>query len=411
MDNDNPRSLLLDGATGTNLYLKGMPQGVCIEEWILNHPEAIKEIQSEFIAAGSDIIYAPTFSANREKLGFYGYADRVSEFNHRLVALSKEVANGKPVAGGMSPTGLFVEPFGDTSFDELVSIYSQQAAALNTSGVDLFVIETMLSLTEARAAVLACRGYNKPIYVTITVNERGKTLSGGSAFTCLVVLQELGVSAFGLNCSFGPEIIAEQLSEIAPFAKIPLIAKPNAGQPNPLLQNEYELSPVAMSELMSSVLDAGATIIGGCCGTTPAHIREMRKLLDCYHSNCDEPPYHEQANDMLLANETDIFALDNDRIEFSEPIYCEFDMADPLLSCEEDSFDVIQIYLETIDEALQFSLNAHFAKLPICFHSSNLDALERALYLYSGRAMLDCQCPIERELLDKLAKKYGAIVY
>ncbi|MEG0692099.1 MAG: homocysteine S-methyltransferase family protein [Oscillospiraceae bacterium] len=411
MDNDNPRSMLLDGATGTNLYLRGMPQGVCIEEWILDHPEVIQEIQSRFIEAGSDIIYAPTFSANREKLGFYGHADKVLELNHRLVALSKEVAGDKLVAGGMSPTGLFVEPFGETSFDELVSIYSQQAEALNTAGVDLFVIETMLSLTETRAAVLACRGYHKPIYVTITVNERGKTLSGASAFTCLVVLQELGISGFGLNCSFGPELIGEQLKEIAPFAKIPLIAKPNAGQPNPLLENTYELSPTIMSQMMKEVLDAGATIIGGCCGTTPDHIREMRKLLNSYHHDEENKPYREQANDMLLANETEIFALDNDRIEFSEPIYCEFDMADTLLSCEEESFDVIQIYLETIDEALQFSLNSHFAKLPICFHSSSIAALERALYLYSGRAMIDCQCPIERDELNQLAKKYGAIVY
>ncbi len=411
MDNDNPRSMLLDGATGTNLYLKGMPQGVCIEAWILDHPEVIKEIQAEFIKAGSDIIYAPTFSANRENLGLYGYADKVSEFNHRLVALSKEVANDKLVAGNMSPTGLLVEPFGETSFDELVSIYSQQAQALNTAGVDLFVIETMISLTEARAAVLACKQYNKPIYVTITVNERGKTLSGASAFTCLVVLQELGISAFGLNCSFGPKIIAEQLKEIAPFAKVSLIAKPNAGLPNPLLDNIYELSPMVMGELMPEVLDAGATIIGGCCGTTPEHISEMRKLLDRYTYTEDNTPYHEQSNDMLLANETEIFALDNDRIEFSEPIYCEFDMADALLSCEEESYDVIQIYLETIDEALQFSLNAHFSKLPVCFHSSSIATLERALYLYSGRAMIDCQCPIEREELNKLAQKYGAIVY
>lgn len=410
MDNDNPRScLLLDGATGTNLYLKGMPQGVCVEEWVLDHPNAIKEIQTEFINSGSDVIYAPTFTANRQKLGFYGYADKVLEFNHRLVALSKEVANGKLVAGDMSPTGLFVEPFGETSFDELVSIYAQQAEALNTAGVDIFAIETMLSLTETRAAVLACRKYNKPIYVTVTVNERGRTLSGATPLTCLIVLQELGISAFGLNCSLGPKIIKEQIREIAPFAKIPLIAKPNAGMPDPTNQNSYDLSPEDMSNEMKNILDLGATIIGGCCGTTKNHIAKMRTLLDSYtpKDNSSEEPI----NDLVLANENEIFTLDNDRIEFSEPVYCEFDMADTLLECEEDSFDVIQIYLETIDEALQFFLNSHFAKLPICFHSSNIAALERALYLYPGRAMVDCQCPIEKEALDKLAKKYGGIVY
>ena len=410
MDNDNPRSLLLDGATGTNLYLRGLPQGVCIEEWLLNNPHVIQELQSEFIKAGSDVIFAPTFSANREKLKFFGYGDRVSEFNHRLVALSKEIAGDTLIAGDMSPTGLFVEPFGDTSFDELVAIYAEQAAALNDAGVDIFAIETMLSLTEARAAVFACRKYHKPIYVTITVNERGKTLSGATAFTCLVVLQELGIAGFGLNCSFGPDLMCAQLKEISPFAKVPLIAKPNAGQPNPLLGNTYELSPPMMSQMMKDVLDAGVSIIGGCCGTTPAHIAEFRILIDQYH-NHEDAPYHNQSNDMLLANETEIFALDNDRMEFSKPIYCEFDMADSLLSCEDESFDVIQIYLETADEALQFALNAHFAKLPICFHSSDIVVLERALYLYTGRAMIDCQCPIDKDQLELLAKKYGAIVY
>lgn len=415
MDNDNQRSLLLDGATGTNLYLRGMPQGICIEEWILENPDVIQELQSEFINAGSDIIYAPTFSANREKLKFFGLSDKVFEYNHRLVALTKEIANGRLVAGDMSPTGLFIEPFGEASFDDLISIYSQQAEALNHAGVDLFVIETMLSLTDVRAAVFACQKYDKPIYVTITVNERGKTLSGASAFTCLVALQELGISAFGLNCSFGPQIIGEQIKEIAPFAKIPLIAKPNAGQPNPLNNNEYDLTPESMCEAMKEILDSGASIIGGCCGTSPAHIAKMRELLDSYttSANADELAAKkcEQSNDIILSNETEIFALDNDRIEFSEPIYCEFDMADVLLSCEDESFDVIQIYLETIDEAYQFSLNQHFAKLPICFHSSSIAALERALFLYSGRAMLDCQSPIERSELDVLAKKFGAVVY
>lgn len=422
MDNDCPRSscsevkkyTLLDGATGTNLYIAGMPQGVCVEEWILAHPQAITELQREFVKAGSDILYAPTFAANREKLKFAGLESKVKEINRKLVELTRSVATRDDgtsafIAGDLSPTGLFVEPFGETTFDELVSIYREQAEALWESGVDLFVIETMLSMTEARAAVLACRGFNKPVYVTVTVNERGKLLSGGSPLTALITLQELGIAGFGLNCSFGPSIIAEQIREIAPFAKIPLIAKPNAGQPNPLIPNVYELSPMMMAPLMEEVLDAGASIIGGCCGTTPEHIAALRELLDSYTKK--EAVKYEEEHDLMLACENDFFGLDNDRIELSPPVVCELDMADALLSLCDESHDVALIKLENEEDAYSFALNAHFAKLPVCFQSESTAALSRALLLYQGRAMVDRNCSIDEEELSKIAAPYGAFLY
>ena len=305
---DVPQSghLLLDGATGTNLYASGMPYGVCIEEFILNNPHIIKQIQADFVKSGSDIIYAPTFSANRAKLSHYGFADKVAEFNSRLVKLTQSVAGGKKVAGNLSPTGLFIEPYGEATFDELVSIYSEQATALNDAGVDLFVIETMFSLSEARAAVIACRKFKKPIFVTFTINEKGRTLSGATPLTCLIALQELGISAFGLNCSFGPDLLAEHIAELSTFAKIPIIAKPNAGQPNPLLENAYDLSPDIMKEQMARLLDAGVTIIGGCCGTTHEHIKAMRDLLDNYTPS-KRIIESAQSNDIMLSNETQLF--------------------------------------------------------------------------------------------------------
>ncbi|WMJ22061.1 homocysteine S-methyltransferase family protein [Paludicola sp. MB14-C6] len=409
---DIPQSgyLLLDGATATNLYAKGMPKGICIEEYLLNHPELIQELQTEFVAAGSDIIYAPTFSANRAKLQTFGFENHVTEWNKKLVALTKEVANGKKVAGDLSPTGLFIEPYGDTTFAELVDIYKEQASALNEAGVDLFVIETMLSLSESRAAVIACREFNKPIFVTVTINEKGRLLSGATPLTCLITLQELGISAFGINCSCGPESLVECIEELSQFSKIPLIAKPNAGQPNPLLENVYDLSPVMMKNNIARLLEAGASIIGGCCGTTPEHIHEMRELLDTYppHEKIVPP---ELPNDMILCNETQLFALDNERIEFTEPIFCEYDMADQFLTAEEDSFDVLLIHLNTVDDANQFIINSHLANLPVCFHSTNEKALVTALFSYQGRCIVDNQSPIEMTYLEQLSKKYGAILY
>lgn len=420
MDNDCPRCSaeleprLLDGATGTNLYVAGMPQGVCVEKWILDNPNAIMKLQAEFVKAGSDIIYAPTFGANREKLKFAGLEDKVFEVNKQLVELTKSIAkreNGSYVlvAGGLSPTGLFIEPFGDTTFDELVSIYREQAEALWEAGVDLFVIETMLSVAEARAAVIACRDFCKPIYVTVTINERGRLLSGGSPLTALITLQDLGISGFGLNCSFGPSIITQQLKELVTFANVALIAKPNAGSPNPLIPNVYELSPIVMAAMMEEALDAGARIIGGCCGTTPEHIKAQRELL---HNYIPKPiQMHKPNHDLMLACENEVFALDNDRIELSPPVICELDMADVLLSLCEESYDVALIVLENEEDAYSFALNAHFAKLPVCFKSESAAALSRALFLYQGRAMVDRDCNLDENELKKIAAPYGAFLY
>lgn len=410
---DIPQSghTLLDGAVATNLFEKGMPFDTCVEEFILNHPDIITELQSEFVKAGSDILYTPTFGANRARLATFSLEDKVYEFNTRLVALCKSIANGKKVAGNLSPTGLQIEPYGETSFNEVVEIYEEQATALNDAGVDLFVIETMFSIPEARAAVFACRKFNKPIFVTFTINERGKTISDATPLSCLIALQGLGIQAFGLNCSEGPEMMVEHIAELSSFATVPLIAKPSAGMPNPLLPDVYDLSPSIMSEQMESLLNAGASIIGGCCGTTPSHIQEMRTMLNSYVPKQEKKQKPQQSNDFMLASATEAYALDNDRIEFTEPITCEYDMADTFLAAEEDSLDVLLIHINSVEEAQQLAQNAHLAKLPVCIYATNEDALETALFLYSGRAMVDTQCPINEVLLSKIAKKYGAVLY
>ncbi len=402
---------LLDGAVATTLFEKGMPTNACVEEFILNHPGLITELQSEFVKAGSDILYAPTFGANRARLSTFSLEDKVYEYNTRLVALCKSIANGKKVAGNLSPTGLQIEPYGETSFEDVVEIYEEQALALNDAGVDLFVIETMLSIQEARAAVFACQKFSKPIFVTFTINEKGKTLSGATPLSCLISLQGLGIHAFGLNCSEGPEMMVEIIKELSTFSKLPLIAKPSAGMPNPILPNVYDLSPSIMSEQMEALVDAGASIIGGCCGTTPEHIGEMRHMLDTYVPKQEKKHKPQQSNDIVLANETQAFALDNDRMEFTDAISCEHDMADAFLAAEEDSDDVLLISINSVEEARQFAQNAHLAKLPVCISATHEDALETALFLYSGRAMVDLQSPIDEQLLSRIAKRYGAVLY
>ena len=223
--------LILDGATGTELQKRGYTGDVCAEQWTLDHPDAIIDIQRGYVAAGSQVVYTPTFGANRRKLEESGLFNCTADYNRRLAELSAQAVQGKALrAGDMSPTGAFLSPLGDVSFEELVDIYTEQAAGLERAGVDLFVIETMMTLSDARAAVLAVRSVSdKPIFVTFTCDENGRSVSGTDITAALVVLQGMGIDAFGLNCSAGPEQMLLQLKRLREYARVPLIAKPNAG--------------------------------------------------------------------------------------------------------------------------------------------------------------------------------------
>lgn len=412
--------LLLDGACGSNLMDRGLPPGSCPEEWILEHPDAVSQLQKEFADAGSNIIYAPTFSANRVKLEDFGLEGRTAEINRRLAELTRSNVGGRAlVAGDLSPTGQFCEPFGEMTFPDLVSVYTEQAAALAESGVDLFILETMMSLCELRAAVIACRKFHKPILATITVEASGRTLSGASPLSCLICLQEMGISGFGLNCSQGPEGMAELFRELAPYAKIPLIAKPNAGMPDE--NGRYPLSPEEMAAQMRPLLEAGVTIIGGCCGNTPAHIAAMRRLLDEFDFDSvhiqpsDEMEEEKQAGQIpihiALASEQQAFFLTAHGLEASEPVLCSVDMADDLLDVSDTNADVILVQISTTDDAYQFGQNAHMSRLPILFHSDSAPALRAALLYYHGRAMVDQNCDIPEAELRAIAQDYGAVVY
>lgn len=225
--------LILDGATGTELQKRGYAGDVSAEQWVLAHPDSILSIQRDYVAAGSQVLYTPTFGGNAVKLAEHGVTEDTAAYNRRLADLSRQAADGKALlAGDLSPTGLFLAPLGSASFDQLVDAYAQQAAGLEAAGVDLYVIETMMTLSDARAAVLAVRSVSaKPIFVTFTCDQNGRSISGTDITAALLVLQGMGIDAFGLNCSAGPDQMLPQLRRLREYARIPLIAKPNAGMP------------------------------------------------------------------------------------------------------------------------------------------------------------------------------------
>ncbi len=400
-----PRYTLLDGGTATSLFGAGMKPDECPETWMLSHPDEVLRLQRAYVEAGSEVLYAPTFSANEARLSRFGLEKEAERINAKLAALTKQAAAGRArVAGNLSPTGLSIEPAGETSFDELCRIYADQAAALDDAGVDLFVIETMLSVTEARAAVMACRKYKKPVWVTMTLDQDGMLLSGGQPLACLITLQRLGVDGFGFNCGAGIEGMVTALRTVSPYASVPLIAKPN-------ILPEHACAPEQFADWVRLLLNAGASIVGGCCGTAPEHIRAAHECLRRYEPHPMAPLTSAQENDIWLTNEKTLFALDEDRIEFTAPIACSHDMSDDFFAAERDSFDVMLVSVETPDDALDFARNAPFAALPVCFQSEDPEALSRALFLYNGRAMVDSNSTIEESRLRKIADRYGAFVY
>ena len=229
----NQGPLILDGATGSSLQAAGMKTGVCPEQWILENPEILIRLQREYVSAGTNILYAPTFTANRIKLAEYGFEDKLYEVNCKLVALSREAAGaGVYIAGDISMTGQQLYPIGEMQFEELVDIYKEQVCALEEAGVDLYVVETMMSLQECRAAVLAIKETScLPVMVSLTYEDTGRTLFGTDPATAAIVLQSLGVDVIGINCSVGPDKMAEQVRAMYEVSGIPVLVKPNAGMP------------------------------------------------------------------------------------------------------------------------------------------------------------------------------------
>ncbi|MBR1743087.1 MAG: homocysteine S-methyltransferase family protein, partial [Lachnospiraceae bacterium] len=281
------RKLILDGATGSNLQERGMPVGVCPEEWIIANSDIMCGLQKEYIEAGTDILYAPTFSGNRIKLEEYGLADKIGEMNHKLVAISKRAIKecGKEgqvfAAGDLTMTGKQVEPIGPLPFEELVDIYKEQIRFLEDAGADLLVVETMMSLQECRAAVIAAKEVTElPIMVTLTFNEDGRTLFGTDPGTASLVLTTLGVDALGVNCSVGPDKMLEVVEKMKRYTALPIICKPNAGLPQMVDgKTVYDMGPEDFAKNMVPLAKSGADILGGCCGTTPEHIRQMTDAL------------------------------------------------------------------------------------------------------------------------------------
>lgn len=429
MVTNNP--VILDGATGTNLMDAGMPIGVCPEAWILEHPDVLIELQSRYVEAGSNIVYAPTFTGNRIKLKEYGLEDNIEQINTELVRLSKEAVGDKAlVAGDMTMTGEQLFPLGELMFEELVEVYKEQAKLLAEAGVDLFVVETMMSLQESRAAVLAIKEVSDlPIMVTLTYNEDGRTLFGTPPETAVVVLQSLGVDAIGINCSTGPMEMVAPVKKMAEYATVPIIAKPNAGFPE--LEGKktiYRMTSEEFAKAGVALVEAGAAIVGGCCGTRPDHIKA---LADAVSEMKVRKPL--ESHRRILASERQNVEIDIDgnflvvgeRINPTGKKKLQAELKEGKLDLvrqmameqEENGAKILDINMgmNGIDEKEMMKSVIYEVSstvdCPLCIDSSHVDVIEEALKIYPGRALIN-SISLESEKMEKLlplAAKYGAM--
>lgn len=435
--------MILDGATGSNLQKRGMPTGVCPEEWILEHPDVLIGLQREYIEAGSDVLYAPTFSGNRIKLEEYGLADQIGEMNHRLAELSFEAIRQADtdrrvlVAGDLTMTGQQLYPVGSLPFEELVDIYKEQVGFLKEAGVDFVVVETMMSLQECRAAVLAVKESSElPVMVTLTFAEDGRTLFGTNPETAALVMTAMGVDAIGVNCSTGPDKMVSVIEKMCRYTALPIVAKPNAGLPQ-LVDGEtvYDMGPETFAQEMCVLAEAGADILGGCCGTTPEHIRQLVELLEEKELR-GKAAYPERKGKVVrraLSTERNILPIELDGAfkvigERINPTGKKALQA----QLREGSLELVGEMAEAQVEAGAAILDVNMGTngidekemmwkvvneltlltdIPLSIDSSYVDVIEAALRIYPGRALIN-SISMEQEKMKRLlpiAKKYGAM--
>lgn len=272
------RPIILDGATGSNLMKAGMPRGVCTEQWICENPKPLQELQRAYEKAGSQVVYAPTFSANRISLKNYGLENQVAELNKALIEISRTAVGSQVlVAGDLTTAGKQEIPY-----EELLEAYREQIVVQTQEGVDLLVAETMLGVTECMAVLDAAASVcGLPVMCTLTVESDGSLFFGGNIYEAVETLEEMGADAVGINCSTGPDQLLSVVENMRKRVSIPLIVKPNAGMPiiNEQGQPVYSMGAQEFADCMKRLVQAGADIIGGCCGTTPEYIEKLHNIF------------------------------------------------------------------------------------------------------------------------------------
>ena len=418
--------IFLDGAMGTVLQQRGLPAGGLPELLNLTRPEVLGGIHREYIAAGSRIVYANTFGANARKLA--GTGRTVAEVVGAGVRIAREAAAGTGALAALDigPLGELLEPMGSLTFEEAYGLFREMALAGAAAGADLAVIETMTDLYEARAALLAVKeNTDLPVFVTMSFEPAGRTFTGCTIPSMARTLEGLGADAIGLNCSLGPDLLAPLIREVCGHTRLPVIAKPNAGLPDPVT-GRYGMGPEEFARAMLPCLEAGATLFGGCCGTTPEYIRRVREALEG-----KAPARRTYRGGSFVCTPTVPLPIDGVRVigervnptgkkRFQQALL-EGDLdyiLDVAIQEADAGADILDVNVGCpgVDEAallprvvkkLQSALD-----VPLQLDSSDPAALEAGLRVYNGKAAVNSVNgdPAVLEKILPIVKKYGAAV-
>ena len=430
------RILVLDGAMGTMLQERGLRPGQSPEELNLTLPEVVAGVHRAYIEAGADVIVTNTFGGNREKLSHFGLEGRLREINRAGVEIARAAAGDSVyVAASIGPTGRFVEPVGDLSFDEMAAIFREQAEALIDAGADLITLETFLDIKEIRAAVIAIREISAtiPVIAMLTFDDNGRSVLGTPPESAAITLEAVGVDIVGSNCGLGVDGIYDILCAMRRVTSLPLISQANAGLP--VLKEGKTIFPATPEEMTTyhdRLLELGVRIIGGCCGTTPAHIRAMRDALDGKH--CRFTPPHRGPDVTFLSSRSGFTVLGGDypaavigeRINPTGKKGFAAELREGKVSyirreaIEQTSAGAtlldVNVGTPGIDEPAAME-RAVFCvtgavTLPIVLDSSNPEALERGLKAVDGKPLVNSVSGEAKSLsrVLPLVKKYGAAV-
>ncbi len=424
---------LFDGAMGTMLQQQDIPPGVCPESINLTHPRAIEQIHRQYVTSGADIIETNTFGANRIKLANYGLHNDVERINHAAVQAARAACGpGTKIAGSVGPTGKLIAPLGDLAFAEACDVFSQQIKALDRAGVDYIIIETIIDLQEMRAALLAAKQQsNRPVICQLSFGADGRTATGTDATTAAVVLEAMGADIIGANCSVGPENMVPIIAEFAKSCRIPISAQPNAGMPR--IYNGctvYDLGPEQMAAWVPKLVEAGATYIGGCCGTTPQHITAMAQAK----TKAVEADRQLQwlPNTAVLASRSKVVAIGagylptiiGERINpTGKKILAEDIRSERFIEVKKQALAQVKagaavldvnVGVPSIDQSRIMKLAveqlAMIVDVPLAIDTTSPEALEAGLQAFPGRALVNSVTG-ETERIAKflpIAKKYGA---
>jgi methionine synthase I (cobalamin-dependent) len=382
--------LLLDPIP--DFHAAGLPAGVENELWLAEHPDNTKNLLKEFLQAGAQVLSAPTAAANRFCLA----ACDITGLNRSLIELARSAAEpGTPVCGVVGPSGLFVPPHGESDFDDIYDGYREQIRALAKAGADFLILDSLQSLSDLRAALLAARTTSLPVIALISTDSSGHTMTGGRFLPILITLQAMGADAVGLSCPANPEL-AKQFIQAQQHTAVPFAVRLETGN----------LSPKELAETALVFLQAGVRILGAGIGAGPEHVRALAQTMQKFGS----PELPEEPDCDAAAIEQEAFFLGDDII-LSEPIRCTSSLEDDLIDLDDEQVTAALVDITSMDDAVLLGEVSGMTRLPIAVHADNPTILDAALRYFQGRLIIDSNCQIDRDILEPLATKYGAIIY